>query len=408
MADTNPVVEYDKNSQLEVKTLTITKAANGSTPVDITSLYENILIYEDIFQTAISARLIFADQVSLISSFPIVGGEKISIEFRTPCYTSFVKLDFIVYQVGDRDVPNSSENLQMNQLFLCTPEVWWAANNDISAGYAGPYSDIIAAMLKETGTTKTLTNEATTGINNFVAPMWNVFEAIKWCASRSNSQSLSPLFFWESTTGFFFESLKNMYDNAAYKRIYIEDRTPYGADTSSDKVFNAVYSYDFPKSNDKLKQFSKGAFGNDTFVLDITNKQITKNTKSYFNDVFTTQNIHIEGFPISDDAISLRHKTDFVLKKTDSSELSDYTKKATIALMDNVRILVSVPGDSNLRAGMTIWLEIPARVELSIGKDEYVSGKWLVRSIKHNIHKQTYSQVLELTKDSFAKAVRST
>ena len=401
----NSVFQYDKNYQLEVATLTITKSASGSIPIDISSIYENILIYEDIFQTSISARLIIRDQVSLVSSLPIVGGEKISLKFRTPSFTNFISLDFIVYKVGEREIQNSSENIQINQLYLCTPEMWWAANNDISAGYTGPYSDIISALLKETSTTKTFTPEASTGINNFVCPMWDTFTAIKWCASRSNSQSLSPMFFWESTNGYAFKSLKVMYDIAAYKSIYIEDRGTFGADATSEKSFNAVYSFEYPESNNKLKQFSAGVYGGDSFVLDITNKQITKSPKSYINDVFTKQDIHINGFPINDSASTIRNKTGFINKRNDQSDLSGFTKNATIALMDNSRILVTIPGDSNIHSGDTIWMDVPMKVGLSIGKDPLISGKWLVRSVKHNIQKNSYSQVLELTTDSFNIAV---
>ena len=79
---TNATFEYDKNNQLEVAVLSITKTADGSLPIDIISIYENILIYEDMFQGAISARLIIRDQSSLISSLPIVGGEKIKIKYK--------------------------------------------------------------------------------------------------------------------------------------------------------------------------------------------------------------------------------------------------------------------------------------------------------------------------------------
>ena len=201
-------------------------------------------------------------------------------------------------------------------------------------------------------------------------------------------------------------SLKVMYDTASYKSLYIEDRGTAGADATSDKVFNSVYSFEFPESNNKLKQFSDGVFASNSYILDQTTKQITKSSKSYIDDVFVQGDVHINGFPVSDDALSIRNKFWLVKKRNDQSELSGFTKNATISLMDNTRLLVTVPGDSNLHAGDTIWLAFPMKVGLSIGQDPFISGKWLVRSCKTNIKKSTFSQVLELTSDSFDAAVR--
>jgi len=403
---TNATFEYDKNNQLEVAVLSITKTADGSLPIDIISIYENILIYEDMFQGAISARLIIRDQSSLISSLPIVGGEKIKIKYKTASYAQYVELDFVVYKVGQPEIANGPENITVSQLFLCSPEVFWAANNDISKGYEGSYADIITALIRESGTTKSITvgDSAANGLNTFVCPMWNIFTAIKWCASRANPASLSPMFFWETSSGYVFKSLDDIYNSTPYKKIYIQDRNQ-AVNMTSDQVFNTCYRYEVMESNDKLKQFSDFAFGNSTYVLDLTNKQISKVDHSYVKDVFNTQKIHLDSFPVSDDAVSFRNKSDFILMKTDHSEISDFTSKSTISLMDNTRLMVQVPGDSNMCAGDILNVDIPIKVGLSIGKNLYTSGKFLVRSIKHSLQKATYVQTLELSKDSFATAL---
>ena len=404
---TNSTFEYDKNNQLEVAILTITKTAPGSPAIDITSIYENILIYEDIFQGAMSARMIIRDQSTLAASLPIVGGETVQLKFRTPSFTNFKTLNFVVYKVGERGLPNSSENISINELFLCSPEIYWAANNDISKAYQGNYADIITALINESGTTKTVDmgNSIPTGITNFVCPMWNIFTAIKWCASRANPQSLAPMFFWETTNGYVFKALDEMYGATPYKTLYLQDRTQ-ALNTTSDKVFNTCYALEYPPSNDKLKQFSVGAFGNNTYVLDLTNKQLSKVGHSYINDVFNTQNIHIDKYPVSDDAISYRDKSDYVIMRPDHSEISDFTSKSTISLMDNTRIMIQTPGDSNMCAGDIIYLSVPIKVGLSMGNDAYISGDFLVRTIKHSLQKVSYVQTLELTKDSFATVVR--
>lgn len=396
---------YDKNTQIDLQYITITKP--GAQPVDITQVMEQFIIYEDMFQTATSARLIIRDQVNLVGTLPIVSGEAIQIKFKTPIYDKYLTLDFIVYQVGERDFGLGSDNIQFNQLFLCTPEVWWAANNDSSSAHKGTYASIIESILKETGTKKDFINkEESVGLVEYVAPNWNPFQCIKFCAARANSKTSSPMFFWESTNGYNLKSLKELYRAAYDKIIYIEDRNIFGANSDGEKVFNTVYSFDYLASNNRLEQYTNNAFGVDYVSLDFTNKRMIHTSNSY-DQVFHSQDIKLNKFPLNDDAKLIRNKDVYSPYRSDLSHLSQFTKDSTISLMDNVRLMVNIPGDSNLRSGNVIWLDIPSKAALTIGSEEHTSGKWLTRSIKHLITKNTYSMICEITKDSFDSNVRA-
>ena len=390
---------YDKNSQIDTQLLII-KKQNSKEGLDILPLMDEFIIYEDLFQNAISARLIFRDQVNLVGSMPIVGGELVSISYKTPLYSEVVSLDFIVYQIAERGLSNTNENIQINQLMLCTPEVWFAANNNAESGYSGTYVDIIERMLRETGTKKKLTKEDSVGIVQYASPQLNVFKSIKFCASRANSKTQSPMFFWETPSGYHIKSLKEIYRATQYKFLYIEDRGTAGADRSGDKVFNTAFSFDYPASNNRLAQYSANAFGADNLSVDFTNKRISKNSNSY-DDVFHKADIKLNKFPLNDDAKAIRNASGYIPYRTDLSHLNEFNRLCTTMLMDNVSLIVNIPGDSKLEVGAIVWLEIPAKVALEIGSEAHTSGKWLVRSIKHLIQKTTYSMICELTKDSF-------
>lgn len=400
---------YDKSNQIEIVHLTIKKptASNVNDVLDITALMDQFIIYEDMLQNSISARLIYRDQVNLIGTLPIVGGEEINIKFKTPIYSDYIDLTFIVNQIGERVISNDSANIQMNQLILCTPEVWWAVNNDMNAAYKGTYSDIIKKLVSDIGTKKKLVDEEQSiGINEYVAPSLSAFKAIKFCSSRANTKSSSPLFFWESNFGYHMKSLKSIYDTEPVKTVYIEDRSISGINANADKVFNTVYSYNYPPSNNRLRQFEQCAFSDVNVMVDLTNARIIKVNNTYENTT-ETLGIKLGKFALNDDAKSIRDKDDVYMSyRKDLSHLTSFTKESNITLMDNVALIINVPGDSGLKTGDIIYLDVPSRVGTEITKEKHLSGKWLVRSIKHLIMKTEYSQVCEITKDSFDAQVR--
>lgn len=391
---------YNKNNQIEILELSLKKSTNVGT-IDILPVMDQIILYEDfISQLPISARLIFRDQVNLVGSLPIVGGETITVKFRTPVYTDVTTLEFVVYAIGDRGMPNSTENIQINELKLCTPEVWKAANTEVSSYYHGTYTDIISKILAEVQTTKKIDKEESMGIVDFAGPGFNTFQAIRFCTSRSNTKTASPMFFWETTKGYRIKSLKEVYRGPQNKFLYIEDRAVAGVDKDADKVFNTCYSFDYLESNNRLQQYQDSAFGSDNYSVDFTNARIIKNRTSY-KDVFHAQDIKLNKFELPDPMENFRSKEDYIPYRSDLSHRDAFNRRSTLSTMDNLKLMVSIPGDSQLQAGDIVWLEIPARVGLSVGSEPLSSGKWLVRSMKHLITKRTYSQICELTKDSF-------
>lgn len=395
---------FSRSNQLDIRSITLQKPGDNETAFDIADLAEEIIIYEDLLDGSMSAKLVIQDQVNLVGSLPIIGGEIFNIQFRSPVNDDYRDLTFIVYLVAARDISNDSANLQANILYLCTPEVWWAANNDIGDGIQGTYTDIVSTLLKLSPTKKNFDSEQSVGLNTFVSPLWNMFKGIRWCASRANSASYSPFFFWETASGYHMKCLKTIYDTAVSKTIYVQDRSTMDQEDPA-KAFSSTYSFEYLESNDRLKQYTDMDFGGDVFELDMRTKKFNKVNYSY-DKVFNGQGVHIDGFPLNDDAKSIRNRVGFQITRTDQSNLATYTHKANLGMMDNVKLLISIPGDSSLEVGNTVWMDIPAKVGLENSSELHTSGKWLLRSMKHLIQKNTYTQICELTKDSFAVQVR--
>lgn len=390
---------YDKSNQLDLVELTL-KKPNSNTTLDVISLLDQFIIFEDMFESSISARMIFRDQLNLVGSLPIVGGEEINLKYKSTIHPDIISLDFIVYEIGERGIENSSENIQINQLMLCTPEVWKASNTQVASAYTGTYSDIIHKIVNELGSKKKFEREESVGIVNYAAPTINAFKAIKFCSTRANSKTSSPMFFWETCHGYHFRSLKETYRAAHDKFIYIEDRSVVGADRDANKAFNTVFNIEYMKTNNRLDQYTANAFGADNYMVDQTNRRILKQRNSY-EDIFHKQDIKLNKFALNDPMKDVRANESYISYRPDLSHLSAFNRMANLTMMNNMQAMVSIPGDSKLKAGDIVWMEIPAKVGLNIGTEALSSGKWLVRSLKHLITKTTYTTICELTKDSF-------
>lgn len=75
------------------------------------------------------------------------------------------------------------------------------------------------------------------------------------------------------------------------------------------------------------------------------------------------------------------------------------------SFFNNIRVVVDVAGNSELRVGSIITLDVPSNTDIDIQqatKERFLKGKYLIASIKHSFHYGTggYRSVLELVKDS--------
>lgn len=75
----------------------------------------------------------------------------------------------------------------------------------------------------------------------------------------------------------------------------------------------------------------------------------------------------------------------------------------------NLRISIEVPGRTDIEVGKVIDVFIPKSIAKSEGKnfnellDPYLSGRYLITSIRHQFMMNKHEMILEIMKDSFKK-----
>ena len=405
MADQKTDEKFSKAHQYELMELNFYRLADdGTVPektlwTDLSPMMEEMNVYEDIMAGSLTAQLMLADAFNLPDRLPILGGERVRIRFKTPSFKDEINITMVIYKVGER-IFSASDNqkAQMYWLYLCTEDGWDDAQMDLSFGIKTTYDGLIQNCLSDKlKTTRKVDLEKTLGIVSYVAPYWSPLKICSFAASRARTENGDPMFFWETTEGYQLKSLKTIYAQSPQKKIFIQ---PKNTSVNMDQVqntFNSVTNWNYAKSDDKLTQNKAGSFGTSVYYLDTLTWNINLGavTKA---DIEINR---IDKFPIVDSPSKFRSKTTSVLTLHDGSDQTVVVRDAVLDRIDNKRIVVELPGDSEVHAGQLMDLDVPSMTaSAEYIKERVASGKFLVASVKHILVRDRYRMNLELLKDA--------
>ncbi|BAU40030.1 hypothetical protein [Ralstonia phage RSP15] len=405
----NPDQGYSQYNQVEIKAVAIYRDGWKSEDyVDIRTIVEEINIFEDLFSPTLTASLFILDTLNMVDRFPIIGGERILLQFKTPTQTDDISQEFVIYKVAKRAVEPRNGKFQSYGLMLCTPDRYKDANTDISKSFKGTYTDIINQVMNLIKSPKPIDSEQSAGINSFISPYWSPLKICSFAANRAIGDKFEPFFFYEDLDGYKFKSSKTVYKQDPVDKYFIQLEQSRGEFTNAESSFKSITTWEVIDGNDRLQQNSDGLFGAKVFQYNMRNKTLTLNNYDYTNMFDTDVAVKIEQYPLYDD-VTDRTKTQFIFEKFDKSHLGAYYRKMMFGMLASYGLRVAIKGNSSLRVGKIIELDIPSpRITGGNPETEQVtSGRWLITSLKHIIKKDGYSTILELSKDSYAKNMAS-
>lgn len=381
---------------------------NG-TPVDVRNLMEEFVIYEDIYSDSISASVLLIDGLDLTTNLPILGGEKLTIEFRTSGKKKFKKLNFKIYKISDKH--RAEKNMDYYWLHLCTPEKYVDPLIGISQAFSGTVDTFIPSILTYLNTSKKLEIDKAVNPMNVVVPHWSPFRTIAFTTHYAHDENLSPYVFFEDMTGYHYKSVRNLLTGASTRDYVYEPRNQTGEnlDVDIEKRFYSIKEFNFAPMFDKLKLNMFGAMNQVTYSFDRLHKtSVSKinNSGEIFNN-----GIHVDKAKLHDDMEATpRTAMTFVRQDYDDSHIAKYINKAVPLLLDTICMRAIIPGDDDLHPGQIISCDIPSVQSIKNGElqyEKYTSGRFLVGSVKHTLKKNgTYTCSIELFKDSLGKSVK--
>lgn len=405
--------ENYRASRYELDELSLTNFSGKK--ADIRDIFTSMDITEDMFSPICYGQIVIADTQDLKQNFPLIGEERLTIKYKTHSDQEFIQREFYVYSMEDEDEHNqAATNYVLN---FCSVELIKNKTMTISRAFQQMTpSDVVAKILKDDlGITKNIFIDKSIGVQNYIAPNVAPFEIINEMASRAmiGSDPGSCFLFFENVEGFHFQDLGNLMDNEPLKYKMVNNSYQIGQPEAQMQSAQAIGA---KKNFNVLDNANSGSYGSTSYVLDIFRRKASKVSYDYFDDKqfsatkrVASQNpncrVHTSKFEFKNAKDAVKNYMVMSEGNDSNKHMNTAMRKARLNQLGNgIIINVDVPGNSDLTSGKILLLEIPSKTiddYKTDSNDQFMSGRFMITSIRHFFKRKEYYCHMELTKDSY-------
>ena len=397
-------------------------------------------IFEGIDQLTVTGTITIQDAFNLASFGPIIGQEYLRLKIATPNLKGgentidYSSNPFVVTSIDDR-VPIGN-GVQATTMSFCSREFVINQRARVRRTLVGSYSDIVETMLyTDLGSDKELYSEPSADKKKIIAPNVKPLDIISMATKNAVSEKFnqSTYFFWESTSGFNFRTLGNMYAQnpvMSYLSSTAGTRTKNGVRDIMAEL-SAIESYRITGSPDTVWNYATGIFSSELIVHDIISKSYQKHIYNYSDNFSEEQHLGTKPLAINDpDGISVssfpskQYLKPTVGVGTDQSfndEFYQYAygsnklellqaRNSQLSMMDSaLQLSIDVVGTTVVKAGDIVKITIPSVAAVKTTKNEtedmLYNGNFLIRSLRHDfdISNSKHRMSMNVTKDAISK-----
>jgi hypothetical protein len=397
-------------------------------------------IFEGIDQLTVTGTMTIQDAFNLASFGPIIGQEYLRLKIATPNLKGgentidYSSNPFVVTSIDDR-VPIGN-GVQATTLTFCSREFVINQRARVRRTLVGSYSDIVQTMLyTDLDSDKELYSEPSADNKKIIAPNVKPLDIIAIATKNAVSEKFnqSTYFFWESTSGFNFRTLGNMYAQTpvmSYLSSTAGTRTQNGVRDIMAEL-SAIESYRITGSPDTVWNYATGIFSSELIVHDIISKSYQNHIYNYSDNFSEEQHLGTKPLAINDpDGISVssfpskQYLKPTVGVGTDQSfndEFYQYAygsnklellqaRNSQLSMMDSaLQLSIDVVGTTVVKAGDIVKITIPSVSAVKTTKNEtedmLYNGNFLIRSLRHDfdISNSKHRMSMNVTKDAISK-----
>lgn len=406
---------------------------SGGEPINLENMWLEISVTESIWKNLMYGEIVFKDGMNLSETLPVVGNETILLSFKTKGDKADpIKITGKVYTtLGKARVTN--EKSEVYKLEFVSNITFADRISRVNGSLRGTISDIVGNLFLSSfgkeSVSKLRIGEKTKTIHKFVFPNWSPLYCMRWLATRAfSSQSEPSLFlFYEDVDGFHFKNLISELSKPTKMTYRVEPKSSANI-TSIDGFLSRVEEYSILSYYDRLDELADGMFSSSLLTHDITSKKFSTNTRNYI-ETFDNTPVHLNKHPLFPretqmtetmttayaahrSVIPLQTDAFNSIKQNDFSEKYFLDRKSLMKQFDTVKISIKVPGNSGMRLLDTVNFSIPKIGYIdesdSDWEDQYLSGKYIVTSIKTTINKiGRYTTIMDLSKESSVRGIPS-
>lgn len=390
--------------------------------VSLIDLAASVSIKESVFENTMGCVITMSDGVELTETLPIIGGETIELTYRTDSESPKLDLKFIVTNISNKIRLSDNSN---NYVLECASEELLASETQLlSKSFKNKkISNIVRTSFNLLESEKNISIADTKNIHHFISPSWSPFKVINWCSAvaKDVTYESASFSFYENSEGFHFKTLESLLDQEPVADLEYRIRN-LATETESSKV--AINEYRISNVNDITGLIIDGVTGNTTVSFDPVTKKHKRELLSYDdmmdslkvpgNSNFQNSSFKFLGTGSRLNVVptkSLRRDSQYV-RQSGSDDFSSFPEVAVKTrdpfismLSEGIVIQVSIDGDTNIKAGDTLNVEIPlfSGLEGMTGKSsKTLSGRYLVMECIHSIEwSRGYEMSLTLSKIRF-------
>ena len=279
---------------------------NGDT-IDITTLVNDLNIYEDLTTNFLTGDISFTDNAGLAATLPILGQEFLSFKIRTPMEPKVEgggEFDFTDHKMAVYSIANKTRTAPSTEIItlnFISVEGIRDQNVKVSRAFDGPYDDAVAKIVKKKwglNSKKRVFIQPTRDNHKFVAPNVKPSDVIHILSKKSVPKtSLLPVYlFYENGQGFHYRALDSFYfvvkasglqphpSMFEYFAGSTEARQANNPQDAPMRDLRNVFKYDIKRSADVIKNQNLGTWASRLLSHDAFNKTITDSKYDYVDD----------------------------------------------------------------------------------------------------------------------------
>lgn len=411
--------------QIQPKTITglkvTVKKYNGQL-VEIAHNVTEISIYESIYTPFLYGELIVVDNSAMISTFPFVGQEQVSITWERDGR----KMTKNFYITDVFDVKQQLEGVGSYGLSITSEKQMRNAISLFSKAYRGRGDEIIKAVhdeyLKDNLDVKVRAKTSHSVVFPYIKPI----QAIDMIRKHVLAEDGTPMFVFESlySNRPQLNSLKQMLEAQPVFDIKPLKTVNNSPDGSRDlgKYKGQVYESLITRAYDTMKMLTAGALASKATVVDVSTKEAVLTefsfkehappiAKNWVTEFFAFDNIRIYNHYDTRNYIVQENKLSFCddsgqpqfpnissLNERDYLAMVSYT-----ARLNTTNIAIFMNSVPDLEIGKTVKYTHPRfspKLNSSEDSDDKVnSGVYLISAIRHYVKNLEYTMSLELIRD---------
>ncbi len=424
MASQDPDV-YSKLNDVIVEDIELVLDQGGS--VDLSKLCVHLDIFEDMDQPFLTGVAKIVDAIGFRTHLPLSGSESMTIRYRTPGIGSkVVEAKFDVLAMDGRS-KKPDDRSEIYDLRLVSKMYFMNEIQRVEGAYEGKISDILKQIIEEYLPGFSYLIEETRDTYKFVIPNMKPVDAIRWLAGKAMGKEAphnANFVFYETVDSLVFASLGRLAQDKSRKAYHSKLSSIDDGSNKTRRNFLKIQEFEIARDFDVQDDMAAAGISSRLVTHDLTTKQITFRDLNYIKDFDGTD--HIEGnrkFAVKSKYFDISNGRTFFLPKQTQNYGTLYDKnhnyeeyflksKSSRQMWQNNALLITAAGDSTLRLGMVVSVDLPSnepnRKNDPEWLDKYVSGRYMITALRHSILNaggKEYTNMIELSRDSLPTAV---